>query len=472
MFEQGGGVLVVGGGPAGMAAAAAALRHGARVTLLEAGYNLGGQYWRHLAHERRGAQEHRLHHGWSTFQRLRDEISGHPDCDVVFGASVWAIDRHDDAPPVVHVMVGAPDGTDREPRSYTPGRLILATGGQERTLPFPGWDLPGVFTAGAAQALAKGERVAVGRRVLVAGAGPFLLPVVSSLIRTGATVVGVAEASGRSRLTRGWLTRPWELASASSKAGELGGYLKDLVRHRVPYWTGQTVVAAHGTDRVHSVTLAALHPDWTRVEGSERVVEVDAVCVSHGFVPRTELAIAAGCQLDEQGFVTTDAGQQTSVPNVYSAGELTGIGGADLALAEGEVAGTTAAGGVPRPLLVGQRKALRNFATRLEAAHGIRPGWQTWPDPGTMLCRCEDVTVGELRDIAAKTRSRGLRSLKLTTRAGLGVCQGRTCGRNVEDLLGPNLLQAGRTSRRPIATPVRLGELAATLTPEREDPLP
>ncbi|GAB6903484.1 FAD/NAD(P)-binding oxidoreductase [Kineosporia succinea] len=459
-------MLIIGGGPAGMAAAAAALEAGARVTVLEAGYDLGGQYWRHLADGRSGANEAALHHGWDTFLELRRTIT--EGCDVVLGAHVWAVDRNDDAPPLVHVMVGAPDGTDREPRTYAPDRLVVATGGQERTLPFPGWDLPGVFTAGAAQALAKGERVAVGQRVLVAGAGPFLLPVVTSLIQTGATVVGVAEASGPRRLARGWLPRPWELLGTRSKATELGGYVQAMARHRVPYWTGRTVVEAHGTDRVRAVTLAGLDDDWTRVPGSERVIEVDAVCVSHGFVPRTELATAAGCAVDENGFVVVDHEQRTTVPGVFSAGELTGIGGADLSLAEGEIAGSAAAGRPPRPQALEKRRRYATFASRMHAAHGIRPGWQTWATPETVLCRCEDVTVGEVRDIAAKTGARGLRSLKLTTRAGLGPCQGRTCGRNLEDILvveTGGLMQAGRTSHRPIATPVRLGELAATLTP-------
>jgi hypothetical protein len=174
------------------------------------------------------------------------------------------------------------------------------------------------------------------------------------------------------------------------------------------------------------------------------------------------------------GAVTVDERQRTSVPGVLTAGELTGIGGVDLALAEGEIAGTVAAGGVPAPGAVHERAVFRKFAARLAAAHGIRPGWRSWVDDDTVVCRCEDVTAGALRQAAELTGSRGLRSLKLTTRAGLGLCQGRTCGRTVEDMLTgsnePGLLDLGRTAHRPVAIPVRLGELAAsTSTSNRED---
>ncbi|GLY02773.1 FAD-dependent oxidoreductase [Actinoplanes sp. NBRC 101535] len=459
-------VVVIGGGPAGMAATLAARRRGARVVLIEAGDDVGGQYWRHLPETRATADEHTFHHGWERFRTMRSAIVTDPEVELILNGHVWSVDRRDGRPPLVHVMIGAADGRRRQARTFDPSSLVIATGAHERTLPFPGWDLPGVFTAGAAQALAKGERVAVGTNVLVAGAGPFLLPVVSSLLKVGATVAGVVEAAGWPQITRGWGARPWRLAKASAKGVELKGYIAEMAKNRIPYTVGSAVIAAHGIDRVEEVVVARLTPDWSPIPGTEKTITVDAVCVSHGFVPRTELAITAGCALDKDT-VKTDQNQRTTVPGVFTAGELTGIGGVDLALAEGEIAGAVAAGGAPPPAAVRKRKTFREFAGRLDAAHGIRPGWQTWVDDTTLVCRCEDVTAGELRDTARMTGSRGLRSLKLTTRAGLGICQGRTCGRAVEDILaaavGPDgLLDAGRTAHRPLAVPLRLGELATT----------
>lgn len=479
------GVLIIGAGPAGLAAARAARARGASVTLLDASDEVGGQYWRHLPPSRPSARERRLHHGWGAFTALRGALEADQGCEVVTGAQVWAIERADaaaSAPLTVHALVGAPDGTAREARTYRPDALVFATGAHDRTLPFPGWDLPGVFTAGAAQAFAKGERVAVGERVVVAGAGPFLLPVAASVAMAGSRVVGVFEASRMPRLVRGWLPRPWQLARAAGKGGELAGYVAGHLRHRIPYVLGHGVVAAHGTDRVERVTIASLDADWRPIPGTERHIAVDAVAVGHGFTPRLELPIAAGCEIGADRFVIVDECQQTSVPGVYAAGEITSIGGVDAALAEGEIAGHCAAGGTPDdPAMRTARRtraAFAGFARRIEAAHGIRPGWTAWLHEDTVVCRCEEVPYGRLRETAIATCASGLRSPKLTTRAGLGICQGRVCGRTVEDLLGRASaetrdtvgasvpLDSSTTDRRPIASPLRLGELAAGHAPD------
>jgi NADPH-dependent 2,4-dienoyl-CoA reductase/sulfur reductase-like enzyme len=288
-------VVVVGAGPAGLAAAVAARGWGARVTLLDASDELGGQYWRHLPASRPAARERILHHGWDAFTALRERLASDDGCAIVTGAQVWAIERpaDGDASAVLHVLVGQVDGSRREPLTLRPDALVLATGAHDRTLPFPGWDLPGVFTAGAAQALAKGERVAIGDRVVIAGAGPFLLPVAVSLVQAGARVVGIHEAARVPALARGWLRDPLGLARAPHKAAELAGYVSVLARERIGYATGSAVVAAHGTDRVEAVTVQRLDASWAPIPGTERRIAVDAVCVGHGFTPRLELPIAA-----------------------------------------------------------------------------------------------------------------------------------------------------------------------------------
>lgn len=462
-------VLVIGAGPAGLAAAHAARERGATVTLLDSSDQLGGQFWRHLPDSRPSAAERILHHGWDTFRGLSDGLESDLGCRIIRSAQVWAIETSPGGPGTVHVVVGEPDGVDRERLAFTPDAMILATGAHDRILPFPGWDLPGVFTGGAAQSFAKGERLALGQRVIVAGAGPFLLPVAASLERTGSTVLGVFEASRMQALLRGWVTKPWQLLPAASKGVELAGYLADHVRHRIPYRLGRMVVAAHGTDRVEAVTVASVADDWAPIGGTGRTFEVDAICVSHGFTPRLELAIAAGCALTAGRFVGVDEGQQTSVPGVYAAGEITGIGGADLAMAEGFIAGHVAAGGAAADeqlrRAARRRRTFQGFARRIEAAHGIGVGWPQVLNADTVVCRCEEVSFGTLCATAESTRSRSLRALKLSTRAGLGICQGRVCGRSVEELLATRVGDGGlcdevTTDRRPIAAPIRLGELA------------
>jgi NAD(P)H-nitrite reductase large subunit len=300
-----------------------------------------------------------------------------------------------------------------------------------------------------------------------------------SLAATGSRVLGVYEANRMPALLRGWLPKFWQLFPAASKGAELAGYVAGHLRNRIPYALGRAVIAAHGTDRVEAVTVASVRADWSPIPGTEKRIAVDAVCVSHGFAPRLELAIAAGCALTPERFVEVDAGQQTSRPGVFAAGEITGIGGVDLALAEGAIAGHVAAGGTagdPALAPVRRKRAtFRGFARRIEAAHGIRAGWPEMLTDDTIVCRCEEVSYGTLCSTADSTHSHSLRALKLSTRAGLGICQGRICGRTVETLLGARTGGLGdpvSTDRRPIAGPIRLGELAAAATTGVADPVP
>ncbi|WP_433323514.1 NAD(P)/FAD-dependent oxidoreductase [Spirillospora sp. CA-294931] len=422
-------VVVVGAGPAGLGAASGALRAGARVTLLDAAERPGGQIHRTAPVELGGP---RLELAWPGLAWWAE-------------SSVWAFERSGDGAPLVHVLRGG------ERFALEPDALVLAPGAHDRVLPFPGWDLPGVYTAGAAQALAKGECLAVGEKVVVAGSGPFLLPVAASLLEAGSRVVEVLEANPASTVLRGWGRPPWQV----SKVGELAGYAALLARHRVPVRMGRTVVEARGDGRVEEVVTARLRADWSVVPGSERSHAVDAVCVSHGFSPRLELAVAAGCAVD--GFVRVDGDQRTSAAGVFAAGEVTGIAGAPAAKAEGLLAGWIAGGGSPRvPALRRRRDQGRAFARRLAAAHPIGDAWKEWLRPGTVVCRCEEATYGDLCRAAGDQAANAPRAVRLATRAGLGPCQGRVCGPTVAEILG-----SPPAHHRPIAQPIRLGELAA-----------
>jgi NADPH-dependent 2,4-dienoyl-CoA reductase/sulfur reductase-like enzyme len=439
-------VVIVGAGPAGLAAATAAVRAGAQVTLLDAADQAGGQY-------------HRM--PLDTYETRRPRILER--CDWWPGSAVWALERHDETrPPGVHVVSGSDGGTRRR-HVLEPDALVLAPGAHDRTLPFPGWELPGVFTAGAAQALAKGEGVAVGERVLVAGSGPFLLPVAASLLEVGSHVTGVLEANPAATVLGGWTRHPWRLATQAGKAAELAAYAALLARRRVPYRTGRAVIEARGGGRVEEAVTARLRADWSVVPGSERTTAVDALCVSHGFSPQLELPVAAGCALRD-GFVLVDGDQATSSTGVYAAGEVTGIAGAPAARAEGVVAGWVAGGGSPARLRTIRRRRDegRAFAVRLAAAHPIGRRWSGWLRPDTLVCRCEETDYGTLCRAAATDVS--ARAVRLATRAGLGPCQARICGPTLAELLDTN------PHDRPIISPIRLGELAGP--PEDKESTP
>ncbi|MGW5020053.1 NAD(P)/FAD-dependent oxidoreductase [Streptomyces cacaoi] len=507
-------VLVVGAGPAGLAAADAALAAGARVTLVDSADTPGGQY--HRAPPDTGATAApQVEPDRGAFTDRRDRVLGHPRSAWLPATAVWALERRaptePPGPPRVHLVHGAegtragagtpdaedardaqdvqdaegarltegepggggthfPEGVqaaggtaaDRLRGTADPDALVLATGAHDRVLPFPGWQLPGVYTAGAAQALAKGERVAVGHRVVVAGSGPFLLPVAASLLAVGATVAQILEAGGTGALARGWLSSPWELPRHTDRTAELARYANQLAAHRVPFRTGEAVVEARGDGRVEEVVTARLRPDWSPVPGTRRTVAVDAVCVSHGFTPQLELPVAAGCTLHTTPggpFVTVDADQATTVPGVYAAGEITGIAGAPAARAEGALAGWSAAGGdrAARPLaaLRRARDQGRAFAERLRRAHPVGRRWPDWLSPDTVICRCEETDLAALRQAYGDTVP-DERAARLAARAGLGPCQGRFCRSAVAHLTG----RPETPPDRPLAQPVRLGELA------------
>ncbi|MET9633007.1 FAD/NAD(P)-binding oxidoreductase [Lentzea sp. NPDC006480] len=387
-------IVVVGAGPAGMAAARTAADAGAQVTVVDSEPEAGGQFLRGRAKFE--------HHGVTHLKNTE----------------AWLVEDR-----TLHL---------RGPAQLRFDALIIATGAYDRPLPFPGWDGPGVITAGAAQALAK-QGVSLAERVIVAGTGPFLLPVATALQDLGATLVGVYEASSPTR----WLHESKAVLANRHKIAELAGY-----RRVLPHLQTRTaVIAKHGS----RVTVAKLDRHWNPV--SHRTEHADLVCIGYGFLPRTDLVPNAQRTND---FLDVDERQQTSIENIYAAGEVTGIGGADLAEAEGIIAGAAAAQQEPpREALEAVRKG-RLFAQALARAHAVQPGWRTWLHPDTTVCRCEKVTLADLAEATS------MRELKLTSRVAMGRCQGRICARNAAELTGIPF----DGQRRVIAVPIPLGELA------------
>lgn len=407
-------LAVIGAGPAGLAAAVSAAEAGLDVALIDMGTRPGGQYYRHHL-----AESGELHHGWAAFTRLRDRLH---QVTYLPEHRVWQVAGDQATGFTVHALAG--DRVDRpvEVRART---LLIAAGAYDRSLPFPGWDLPGVMTAGGAQALLKGGRVAAGTRVVVAGTGPFLLPVATGLVHVGASVAGVFEAA-----------RPYGFARhlTPGKAVEGAGYAAALARHRVPYRLGHAVIAAHGDEAVEAVTVARLDRNGHPV--AERRVECDTVAVGYGFTPQLELPLQLGCatRVDADGslIVAVDAAQRTSVPGVYAAGETTGVGGAQLSLIEGELAALAVAFGAAASgrhvrALVRRRAGLRAFAAAMHRAYPVPRGWDDRLRDDTIICRCEEVPYARIRE-ALDLGATDPRAVKLLTRAGMGWCQGRVCG--------------------------------------------
>ena len=355
--------------------------------------------------------------------------------------------------------------------------MVVATGASEVALPFPGWELPGVTTVGAAQALLKGQGVVAGRRVLVAGSGPLLLPAAAGLAEAGVHVVAVLEAN---RVTPGRVAGAVRLAPFSKKVSEAGGYARILGRHRVPVRAGYAVTAGQGDGRVEQATISRVDRDWRPVPGTGRQVPVDAVHVSFGFSPALELPRLLGCaDLPQAGRPAAatwcDADQATSVPGVFAAGETTGVAGADVAELEGYVAGAASARYLG--LIAGEpfnkrtsrvRSALeraRKFARRLDDLYPWRAGGLDWPRPDTLVCRCEEVPWAAI-GAAVADGARDVRAVKGVTRCGMGYCQGRVCGPALQQAVaaatGRGLSAVGDLGSRPLISPVALGTIAAS----------
>ncbi|KMS68865.1 hypothetical protein ACM01_37425 [Streptomyces viridochromogenes] len=462
-------IAVLGGGPAGLSAAVAAAAQGSRTVLIDAGPRPGGQYWRH-----RDGDDGALHHGWSQFRRLRQELAAHPLLDHRAGHSIWHVERTDEGftTHTTHTGHTSRDGIPRALRSRT---VIVATGAYDRQLPFPGWTIPGVFTAGAVQALLKGQGVLAGKRIAVAGTGPFLLPVAAGLVEAGATVVGVFEAG----LPTAFGRHPVAALRNLPKLAEGAGYLRTLLKHRVPYRTRTAVIAAHGTDTVTGVTVARLDDQWRIVAGGTREIVCDTVAVGYGFTPQTEIPLQLGCEmmLDADGslIARVDSRQRSTVDGVYVAGEACGVGGAQLSLIEGELAGLHAAYASNGPSvdrgrlarLVRQRAAQRAFAAAMHQAYPVPDGWQTWLEKDTTVCRCEEVSAGAIREAVDDLGATDPRAVKLYARPGMGLCQGRVCGYATTCLVAranhrqPTADDLRGMAARPVAQPVTLGALAA-----------
>ncbi len=474
-------LAVVGAGPAGLAAAVTAAEQGLRVALVDTARQPGGQFWRHPDESVRSDDHARGQHQRAAFASLRARLRAladpqrrHGRVDPWFGRQVWFVEPRDaGASYVLHLTPTDPAGTETAPGRVEAAALVLCPGGYDRQLPVPGWDLPGVMTAGGVQALLKGHRSLAGKRAVVAGTGPFLLPVATGLAAAGAEVRAVCEANAPAD----WARSPRGAAAVPSKAAEAAAYAAAMTRHRIRYRTRTVVTAIRGDDHVTSVSLERLDRRGHVRPGSATELDVDLVALGWGFTPSLELITAVGAatrvDVDESLVADVDAWQRSDVRGVYVAGEATGVGGASLALAEGELAGLAAGRDSGRAVPDVRVRRLqrrigraRRFATAMHRAHPVPAGWQEWLRPSTTVCRCEEVSVADLCEARDLLGAADARTMKLLARPGMGWCQGRVCGFATAKLATPpgERLAPGDlvpTAKRALAAPVLLGALAA-----------
>jgi NADPH-dependent 2,4-dienoyl-CoA reductase/sulfur reductase-like enzyme len=390
-------ILIIGAGPSGLAAASAAAESGAQIDIIDDNFMSGGQIWRGGAQSQSDIRAQAL---WKTLSNC-DHVRFH------FQSKVVHVTQKDDEYTVVVETQGV-----SEPQIFSAKKILLCTGARELLLPFPGWTLNGVTGAGGLQALTKAGYPVEGKSVIIAGTGPLMLAVAATLIERGATVTHIIEQATFTKLSRfafGLLATPSKIKQAFT----LGRALKETIYHADSY-----VLSAHGDTQVQNVRVS--------VQGEIQEFTCDMLACGYGLIPNIELAAAFGCQLNDDSAyqkVAVNEWQESSQAGVYCAGEGTGIGGVDLALAEGYIAGYAASSNITKAQqYFSERTTWQRFAIRLHTAFRLRSELRQLCNDDTIVCRCEDVSYGQLQQY------RDWRDAKLHTRCGMGACQGRICG--------------------------------------------
>ncbi len=461
-------LLVIGAGPAGSEAALAAAQAGLTVAVIDEQFAAGGQVWRAPVGGYPGKGDVEQASG----ERLRARMSA-STVTPFWGHRVWSAVRTEQAPAGgFRLDAIGPDGN----RALCAPTLVVASGAHERVIPFPGWTLPGVVGLAAATVLLKSHGVAPGQRVAVAGCGPLLAAVAAGLAGSGIAMPVMADLSPRSE----WLRRWPSLLSQPTLAARGAWWLWRAVSSGTRLLSGYGVRRAVGTKQVERVVLGPVNAMGSPVAGPEVDVEVDALVVGHGLTTACEITrmLRAPHRFDRlRGGWTPQVDQdfQTGIPDLYAVGDGAGIRGQKIASLSGRRVGLTVAR---------SRGSARSTGTQLEAQwlgsidrqiERARPFSDAMAGlmaqrceqvaaiaTDTVVCRCEDVTRGEIDEALAQCAG-SLDQLKHFTRCGMGPCQGRYCGDTVQELASQHFEcpreQVLPWTGRPPLRPVRLAEL-------------
>lgn len=442
-------LVIVGAGPAGLAAAIEARRHGLEVVLFDEGAGPGGRVWQAI--EKRAPADKYDHMAKAMAAQFR--ASG---ADARFGTTVWCIEPDGS----VFWRAGGKAGVERATH------LLLATGTTERPLPVPGWTLPGVMTVGAAQIALKTSGLVPQGRVWLAGQGPLLLLYAVQALGAGGRFAGVLDLGPPGALRRGLPHLPAALRASEYLLNGLK-WRRRIMKAGVP-WIRASNLHAEGRDRLAQVRFTDAH--------GERAEPADTLLLHDGVIPSVQMTRALGCVHDWNESQRcwaprTDAWGRSSVDIVSVAGDGAGINGAAAAAFGGRIAALGIAATLGR-ITEGARDAAAAPLRRLRAQHlAVRPLLEAMFPPlipkladDTIVCRCEEVSAGRLRE-AVGLGCLGANQAKAFTRAGMGPCQGRMCGTTVAEVIaaarGVPTASVEPPRQRFPTKPLTLGELAS-----------
>ncbi len=454
-------LVVIGAGPAGLAAAALAPDAGLEVALLDEQQHPGGQIYRAVTRAS-GNRMNFLGADYGEGRSLAEAIS-RPGVNYIAGASVWELNG-------AREVFYSKDGRGHLLQAHS---VIVATGALERPMPFPGWTLPGVMTAGAGQTLLKSSGLRPPEPLVIAGCGPLLFLLATQYLRAGVKIAAIVETVAPRSLLRAMTRFPMALRGHPYLRKGLG-MMARIKSAGVPYYKGARFLRALGTERVEALRF--------KVRGNEKEIPCANLLLHLGVVPNVQISRALGIEHEWDGLQRCwrprlDPWGQTGIEGIYIAGDGGGIVGAQAAVIQGRIAALHAAARRGRfgpercreeaareRRGLGRHLAVRPFLDLLYAP----PEEFLTPTDDTLVCRCEEVTAGAVREFV-RLGCLGPNQTKSFGRPGMGPCQGRYCGLTVSEIIaaerGVPVEEVGYYRIRPPIKPVTLGELAAMELP-------
>lgn len=460
-------LVVIGAGPAGMAATVAASAAGLTVAILDEQPAPGGQTWRNVEGQADTALAESL---GDAYRQGLDMVAAfrRAPVDYLPDSQMWHCEEHEGGFRLFYTRHG-------NAKSVTAKQVLLATGAQERPAPFEGWTLPGVMTVGAAQILLKTSGQIPEGKLWVAGSGPLVLLYLVQLLEAGGQVAGVINTAPDLPL-RQTMRLALQAAPRIGKMMQGLGWQRYLKRHGVRMIAGGHVLRAEGDGRLQALT-------FQDAEGRAHDVPADMLLVHQGVLPSIHVPLALNCAM-----VWHEAGQYfmpdldewgaSSIDGLFIAGDGAGIAGAEAAVARGTIAGIGIAMRLGRVDDRAARARIAPARRTLSREMALRPLIDTLypphpsilaPSDDTIICRCEEITAGQIRALA-RLGDPDPNQMKAFTRCGMGPCQGRQCGYTVSNILAQEqarpVSEVGFYRVRPPLKPVSLAELANLETEE------
>ncbi|MCG7601132.1 FAD-dependent oxidoreductase [Halomonas sp. McH1-25] len=451
-------LVILGSGPAGMAAAMTAAQHGLSPIVIDEQPAPGGQVYRAI--ETTPVNDRRvLGQDYWSGETLAKGLH-HQNIDYQPNTSVWQLTRQRDIGLLHHEAASM----------IRARRVILATGAMERPFPIPGWTLPGVMTAGSAQILLKSSGVVPNAPAVMAGSGPLLFLLAAQYLRAGVPIAALLDTTPRGRYRKALPYLPAAVRNIPTLTKGLG-LLQELRRAGVRHIKYVSALRAEGDNQLERIRWQTDGQDtWESLETS-------TLLLHQGVVPNTQITRALHCEHDwnEQQLAwhpRLDEWLMTDVEGIAVAGDGGGIVGAQAAAIQGQLAGLGAAIALGKVKSDEGNRQAAQLRQKLARETSIRPfldvmyqpalQWRL-PSDDTLVCRCEEVTAGEIRRIA-RMGCRGPNQTKSFSRCGMGPCQGRMCGLTVSELLADANQQSveatGYYRLRPPFKPITLGQLA------------